>query len=261
MRNRRNHEDALRLAGRVIEIWRYPVSSVGGERVSRATLRADGIEGDRQYGLIDTATGTPAVPEKDVRWRKALHLEACNSDCGVPVIIFPDGRRFSTSDGSLNDILSDYFGFGAAIAAYEHTVRRFEFPLTHFRHRHFPLHLLTTASLKHLANLCKTSAIDSRRFRPNVLIEVDNDNGFVETGWIGRRLRLGGIEFMAEEDTKRCGVTFVSQPGLEEDPEILRNILRNNKRNLGIYCSIASGGTIEVGDQVFVEVQVASTSS
>jgi hypothetical protein len=48
-------------------------------------------------------------------------------------------------------------------------------------------------------------------------------------------------------------VTFVSQPGLEEDPEILRKILRNNKRNLGIYCSIALSGTIALGDEVFVE--------
>jgi uncharacterized protein len=253
-RSKEIYEVPLRLVGRVFEIWRYPVSSVGGERLSRANLRSDGVEGDRQYGLIDAATGMPAVPEKDIRWRKALHLEACYSDSGVPAIIFPDGRRVSTNDELLNDILSDYFGFATVIAAYQHTLGHCDFPLTHFRHRHFPLHLLTTASLRHLSDLCQTSAIDSRRFRPNVLIEADKDSGFVETGWIGQRLRLGSLELMAEEDTKRCGVTFVSQPGLKEDPEILRNILRNNKRNLGIYCSIALTGTIALGDEVFVEV-------
>ena len=243
----------LPLAGRVIEIWRYPISSLGGERVSRANLRADGVEGDRQYGLIDATTGMPAIPERDVRWRKALHLVACYSEGGSPAIIFPDGRHFSTNDERLNDILSDYFGFATAIAAYEHTAQRRDFPRTHFRHRHFPLHLLTTAALKSLSDLCQTSVIDSRRFRPNVLIEVHEESGFVETKWIGRRLRLGTLELVAEEDTKRCGVTFVSQPGLEEDPDILRNILRNNKRNLGIYCSIALGGTIALGDEVFID--------
>jgi uncharacterized protein len=251
----------LRLVGRVSEIWRYPVSSLGGERISRVNLGSDGVEGDRQYGLIDAATGMPAVPEKDVRWRKTLHLEARYPDSGVPVIIFPDGRCVATNDESLNDTLSDYLGFATAIAAYEHTVRRCDFPLTRFRHRHFPLHLLTTASLKHLTDLCQTSAIDSRRFRPNVLVEVDQDSGFVETGWIGQRLRLGSLELKAEEDTKRCGVTFVSQPGLKEDPEILRNILRNNKRNLGIYCSIALTGTITLGDEVFVEGSDTSASA
>jgi hypothetical protein len=29
---------------------------------------------------------------------------------------------------------------------------------------------------------------------------------------------------------------------------------KNNKRNLGIYCSIALTGTIALGDEVFVEV-------
>jgi uncharacterized protein YcbX len=244
----------LQLAGRVIEIWRYPVSSVGGERISRAKLCPDGVDGDRQYGLIDAATGMPAVPEKDVRWRKALHLEASHVDGDFPVISFPDGRRCSLNDGSLNAVLTDYFGFATAIAAYQHTEQRSAFPLTQFRHRHCPLHLLTTASLRHLAVLCKADGIDSRRFRPTVLIEVEKDSGFVETGWIGRRLRLGHLELSAEEDAKRCGVTFISQPGLEEDPEILRNILRNNKRNLGIYCCIDVSGEIKLGDEVFVEV-------
>jgi uncharacterized protein len=249
-----NKMTSLRLAGRIIEIWRYPVSSVGGECISRVNVSSDGVEGDRQYGLIDAATGTPAIPEKDVRWRKVLHLEASYADSEFPVICFPDGRRCSLNDGSLKEILADYFGFATAIAAYAHTKRRCEFPLTHFRHRHFPLHLLTTASLDHLAVLGRAGMIDSRRFRPTVLIEVHKESGFVETGWVGRRLRLGSLELTAEEDTKRCGVTFISQPGLEEDTEILRNILRNNKRHLGIYCSIDLGGEIEVGDEVFVEV-------
>jgi uncharacterized protein len=244
----------LPLAGRIIEIWRYPVSSLGGELISSVTVCPDGVEGDRQYGLIDAATGMPAVPEKDVRWRKALFLEACYTDGAFPVISFPDGRRCLLNDGSLNETLTEYFGFATAIAAYQHTERRAGFPLTHFRHRHFPLHLLTTASLGHLAELCETDVIDSRRFRPTVLIEVDKGSRFVETRWVGRRLRLGSLELNAEEDTKRCGVTFISQPGLKEDPEILRRILRNNKRNLGIYCSIDISGKIELGDEVFVEI-------
>jgi uncharacterized protein YcbX len=55
----------LDLVGRVAEIWRYPVSSVGGERITRAELSAVGMEGDRQFGLIDTETGKPAAPERD----------------------------------------------------------------------------------------------------------------------------------------------------------------------------------------------------
>jgi hypothetical protein len=47
-------------------------------------------------------------------------------------------------------------------------------------------------------------------------------------------------------------MTFIGQPGLDEDPDILRTILRHNKRHLGIYCSVSSAGTITVGDQIDV---------
>jgi uncharacterized protein YcbX len=226
---------------------------MGGERMARVNLSPEGIEGDRQYGLIDAATGLPAVPEREMRWRKALHLQATCMEGAFPAISFPDGRSYSLDDGSLNAILTDYFGFATAIAAYGHTDRRSAFPLTRFRHRHFAMHMLTTASLEYLAGFREVDAIDSRRFRPTVLIEVNEGNRFVENEWIGRRLQLGAMKLKAQEDTKRCGVTFISQPGIEEDPEILRSILRRNKRNLGIYCSIEGTGTIQLGDELFVE--------
>ena len=220
--------------------------------MARAVARPEGIVGDREYGLIDASTGQPATPEKEARWRKALHLKAAYLDGELPIIAFPDGRSCSLNDGALKETLTEYFGFPTAMAAYNHSERPLGFALTTFRHRHFPLHLLTTSSLERLAALCRRDAIDVRRFRPTALIEVEKGSGFVENDWIGRRVRLGGLTLNAEEDAKRCGVTFISQPGIEEDPEILRNILRNNKRHLGIYCSSNASGTIVEGDEVFV---------
>jgi uncharacterized protein len=236
--------------GRVVEIWRYPLTSVGGERLAHAEVGPDGVVGDREYGLIDSVTGQPAAPEKDIRWRKALHLNAASDSGTGPVLVFPDCRTYRLDDPALNGVLADYFGFPAAIAAYAHTKRPMGFPLTRYRHPHFPLHMLTTASLRKLADLRKAAAIDSRRFRPTVVIDAGEAEGFVENRWIGRRMRLGGTHLTVQEDTKRCGVTFISQPGLKEDPDILRSILRHNGRNLGIYCSIEGPGTIEVGEEL-----------
>jgi uncharacterized protein len=241
------------LVGRVVEIWRYPVSSVGGERIRGASLSAAGVAGDRQYGLIDLKTGLPAAPEKHHRWRKTLDLEAKSVGGKLPTIVFPDGYSYALNDRSLDGVLSDYFGFPTAVAAYNRAEGHVDFPLTQHRTQHFPLHLLTTASLKHLARLRQVAAIDSRRFRPTVLIETGEGDGFLEKEWIGRRLRLGAIDLTAREETKRCAMTFISQPGLDDDPEILRSILRHNKCNLGIYCSVDSSGTIQVGDELFIE--------
>lgn len=42
---------------RVIEITRYPVKSLHGERLTEAELEADGLSGDRRFGIRDEATG------------------------------------------------------------------------------------------------------------------------------------------------------------------------------------------------------------
>ena len=238
--------------GRVVEIWRYPVSSLAGERVRGASVSPFGMTGDRQYALIDHASGLPAAPEKEPRWRKALYLQATCADEHIPTISFPDGPSCSLADSSLNGRLSDYFGFATAVAVYERREGDAAFPLTRHRQHHFPMHVLTTASLKHLAALRHVEAIDSRRFRPTVLIDVREGGGFTEGEWIGRRLRLGAIDLTAQDDARRCGMTFIAQPGLDDDPEILRTILRHNKRNLGIYCSIDGIGAIQLGDELFI---------
>jgi uncharacterized protein len=40
---------------KVVQIWRYPVKSMGGEKVTRAVLSSLGIEGDRVVHVEDGA--------------------------------------------------------------------------------------------------------------------------------------------------------------------------------------------------------------
>jgi uncharacterized protein YcbX len=47
----------------VQQLWRYPVSSLGGERLSRLAITGGGVHGDREYVLVDVATGEVAAPE------------------------------------------------------------------------------------------------------------------------------------------------------------------------------------------------------
>jgi uncharacterized protein YcbX len=42
---------------RVLELWRYPVKSLQGERLASAEIGPEGIAGDRQWALFDVATG------------------------------------------------------------------------------------------------------------------------------------------------------------------------------------------------------------
>ena len=47
---------------RVLELWRYPIKSVGGERLDTATVTTLGIDGDRGWGLaLKTLDGSMDV--------------------------------------------------------------------------------------------------------------------------------------------------------------------------------------------------------
>lgn len=41
------------------------------------------------------------------------------------------------------------------------------------------------------------------------------------------------------EASRRCGMTLVAEPGLSEEPDVLRGIMRHNKRNVGVYATPA----------------------
>ena len=71
---------ASRQIGTVAQLWRYPVSSVGGERLEHAELSETGVGGDRRWCLVDTSSGEVAAPERRRRWRSSTLLLARNPD-------------------------------------------------------------------------------------------------------------------------------------------------------------------------------------
>ncbi len=42
---------------RISELWRYPVKSMQGERLPAVKVQADGLDGDRRWGVRDEHTG------------------------------------------------------------------------------------------------------------------------------------------------------------------------------------------------------------
>jgi uncharacterized protein len=123
----------------------------------------------------------------------------------------------------------------------------------------FPLSVLTTSALAQLAGVQPQSRFDQRRFRMNVIVKTEQ-RGFVENDWVGHKLGLG-------EDARidvalldpRCVMTTLAQDGLPRDTDILRTLVRHNKKQVGdlgqfpcagVYAVVAAPGTIRVGDRV-----------
>ncbi len=241
----------MRKIGRVRDIRRYPVSSVGGEVMRTVEVLPGGIVDDRKFALFDASTGLAAAPEREMRWRPAVFLSASQPPDGLPVLHFPDTTAYALDDRALAEHLASYFGFAVALGIYGDADVRF--PVVSNRYQPAPLHLVTSASLEALQNVAGLSSIDPRRFRPSVVIDTEDGEGFLENAWIGQRIRIGDLHVDVTDATRRCGMTLIAQPGLDEEPEILRGIMRHNRRNLGVYATPCASATMTVGDDVYAE--------
>jgi len=101
------------LAARVIALWRFPVKSLGGERVARASILGGiGIPGDRGYALRDglgEIRGAKQIPS--LLRCEARYLEEPEGDATPPVEIrFPDGSRLRSDDPDVSRRISDVAG-------------------------------------------------------------------------------------------------------------------------------------------------------
>ena len=97
------------VVGEVREIWRYPVKSVGGEKLDSCTVGPLGIPGDRGWALRDEAIGEirgakylPKLMEYASRYREQpTEGEVTHVD-----ITLPDGTCVSSDEQDVNSRLS-----------------------------------------------------------------------------------------------------------------------------------------------------------
>ncbi|MBL8577486.1 MAG: MOSC domain-containing protein [Mesorhizobium sp.] len=229
--------------GSVIGLWRYPASSLGGERLDAAPLRADGVEGDRLFGIVDAATGVIAKPDSDRKWHPVPRI-AARLDGGALEIKVPGGDWLPAPSEAADNAASSFLGFDARIRKFEEGTA-LEAP----RYRKAPVHLLTTASLAELKAQHPGGDPDPRRFRPNIVVDMPPVAGhFPETEWLGRKITIGEVELEITDPCRRCGFTMLGQDGFEYDPDILRTLVRKNRHNLGVYCELTRPGTVRPGD-------------
>ncbi|QXC52644.1 MOSC N-terminal beta barrel domain-containing protein (plasmid) [Agrobacterium salinitolerans] len=85
--------------GKIVEIWRYPVSSLGGEICHEADISLNGITGDRRFGLFDPVSGVVAAPEKTLVGARRFFLRA-------PWMRMAFVSGFQTDDGYTSKILN-----------------------------------------------------------------------------------------------------------------------------------------------------------
>lgn len=121
-----------------------------------------------------------------------------------------------------------------------------------------PVHVMTTSSMAAIADEVGDD-VDVRRFRPNVLVALEDPDGDLpEAHWVGAGASIGDVGLDVISQTVRCVVPSRAQPGLEVDRRITRAVAARAQRCLGVYCTVTRPGTVRVGDTVDVRTVAAS---
>jgi len=139
------------------------------------------------------------------------------------------------------------------------------------------LHILAGPSLAALAAIHPDGQWDARRFRPNIVLEVNGSAvaqagpSAIEDEWIGRELRsASGTRLAIVAHTPRCVMTTLAQPGLDRDPKILQTVARSNRQPVaslglfactGAYAEVVTPGLLRTGESVEVAPDNVATAS
>jgi uncharacterized protein YcbX len=115
----------------------------------------------------------------------------------------------------------------------------------------FPLLVMTTSALRSLVDALPDSAVDVRRFRPNLVVDTGDAEGHPEFAWVGKYLHIGEVVLRVIEACPRCVmVTREVAPDLPDDRAVLRHVVRDLDQNVGVYAEVVVPGVVRAGDPV-----------
>jgi MOSC domain-containing protein len=211
---------SLYLAG----LWRYPVKTLAGERLSSASIGVDGVEGDRAIWVVG--------PEGVRTSRRHWHLLGLRGTRDGEGHVLVDGFPWDSAEALAR--VKRAAGDDAWLEAADPEAR---FDV-------LPLLVATDGAVAAFGR-------DVRRLRPNILI--GGVEGLDERDWPGAELHVGqpgGLVVRLDSLRGRCPMTTVDPDTLSRDPEVLRDIGRRFGGRLALNGGVARPGTIAVGDPV-----------
>ena len=234
---------------RVLELWRYPVKSLGGERLDRAEVGRAGLVGDRGWGIRHDETDTVLTAR---RAPELLFASARVEDDGEVMITLPDGSEISSADDDVDGRLSAWLGRevtlerpGTEGATYENPMDaenetdwvRWQGPVWSFHD--------STKSMVSIVGSENLGDRDIRRFRTNVVVE-----GGSEDELVGTTADLGDAVIEVTKRIDRCVMVTRPQPGLERDLEVLKSVVRDRDNMLSVGAVVQRVGSVAVGDEL-----------
>ncbi len=206
----------------VAELWRYPVKTMAGERLTRVAVTSLGLEGDRVVHVED-ARGHFVTSRTHPRFLGHKGTLSTSGD------VLVDGRAWESAEVAA-DVMS--------IAGPDATLERFEGPE---RFDVLPLLVATDGAIAAFGH-------DGRRLRPNIII--GGVDGLEERAWPGACLRIGAVLIGVQDLRGRCIMTSFDPDTQKQDKSITKGIYERFEGTLALNCFVIEPGTISVGDPV-----------
>ena len=242
--------------GHVEAIFRYPVKSMGGERLEVANLGWHGLDGDRRLAFrrMDDHTGRP--------WLSASKLP--------DLLLFAPHCREGDAQGDLPTHVRTPDGeampvFGEELAAEVGRRHRAPVQMMQLNHGIFDEATISVIAFDTVREISRLAGLspDVRRFRPNVLVRLSRSGPFQEDEWVGGVLSFGeGDDAPAIAVTMRdirCSMVNFDPDSARPAPEVLKAIVRVHQNTAGIYGTVTRIGRLAVGQTLFLRAATAKT--
>lgn len=229
--------------GRVAALYRYPVKSMAAESLQAAEVSWQGLAGDRRWAFVRPGLQRSNFPWLTIRERSDLwayrprFADPGQPDASATVVTTPTGDELDVT----NPALASELGDGVRVMKQNRGV----FDAA-------PLSLITTQTVAALGSTIGRS-LDPLRFRPNLLVEATDDAPFLEEGWVGSTVQVGGFAFRIDQRDSRCVMVNVDPTTHERDPAVLKAIAQQRGACLGVYGTTVAPGPVSVGDVVTID--------
>lgn len=234
--------------GRVEAIYRYPVKSMRGERITNATLGWHGLDGDRRFAFrrIEDRSFFPWLTAGKLAG--LLQYEPiCDQGSTAPRV--PTHVR--TPGGEVHSIFSD------ELAAEVSALHKSPVQMTQLKDGIFDdasISILATDTVTAIADAAGLP-VDARRFRPNLLVRLFTAGSFQEDQWLNGVLTFGeGDAPPAIAVTRRdvrCAMINLDPDTAMSSPEVLKAVVRINDNNAGVYGTVTRTGGLTVGQSIY----------
>jgi MOSC domain-containing protein len=233
--------------GHVEAIFRYPVKSMGGERLEVAKLGWHGLEGDRRLAFrrIDDRGGFPWLSASKLPDLLLFAPQRREDGADLPTHIrTPDGKEMPV--------------FGEELA--KEVGRRCGAPVQMMQLNHGifdegSISVIASDTVREIGRLAGRN-LDVRRFRPNVVVRLLRPVPFQEDEWLGGVLSFGeGDDAAAVTVTMRdvrCSMVNLDPDSASPASEVLKAVVGANQNTAGIYGAVTRIGQLAVGQTVIL---------